>query len=487
MMLWDTLAGAPRDEAIRYGELSLSYAELDERSGRVAAWLTARGVAPGARVALLLDRSAAGIVAIYGVLKAGAAYVPLDPTVPPERNARILADCGAAALISAEGLRRRAAPLVRRAALEQVLMLAPGGVADLPPPAPPVRVDPESAAYVLYTSGSTGGPKGVVLSHRAALAFVDWAVRTFELRPGDRVSGLSPLQFDLSTLEIFAALAGGATVCVAPGGATAFPTTLVDFLERERVSLWYSVPGVLARLLDGGLQGRDVSALRAVLFAGEVFPPAALRRLVDALPQARFANLYGPTETNVCAWYPLLEPPEDDLPIGGTASGALLRVERPDGQPAGVEEPGELLVAGPSLLSAYLGAPEASARAFAERDGRRYYRTGDRVRLDARGRLRFMGRLDAMLKIDGWRVQPEEIEATLAGHPGVREALVRLGRGDGTQQEARLEALVVVTDPPPAASELIRHCARRLPRYMLPSRLEFVEALPRGPRGKLER
>ncbi len=473
-----SLGGAPGDEAVRAGERTLSYAELDDISGRIAGWLRARGAGPGARVALLLDRSLEGVLAVCGVLRAGAAYVPLDPVAPPARNAAILEDCAPAALITAPGLRRRAAPVLSRAPIGAALELSEG--AELPPPVPAAAVDGEAPAYVLYTSGSTGRPKGVVLSHRAGLAFARWAGRAFGLGPGDRVSGLSPLQFDLSTLEIFATLLSGATVCVAPGGATAFPATLAGYLEREQITVWYSVPGVLARLLEAGLEARDLPALRAVLFAGEVFPTAALRRLVAALPGARFANLYGPTETNVVAWHALEGPPEDDLPIGVAASDATLRIERPDGGEAGVEEPGELLVAGPSLLSGYLGDPEATAAAFAQRGERRYYRTGDRVRLDAAGRLRFMGRLDNMMKLDGWRVQPEEIEAALASHPGVREALAR-------KLDGRLEALVVASGPPPEAAALLRHCAGRLPRYMLPARLTFVDALPRTDRGKLER
>ncbi len=481
MRPWWTPGGAPRDVAIRAGALRLRYAELEARSGRVAAWLAARGLGRGDRVALLLDRSAAGAVAALGVLGAGAAYVPLDPQAPPARGAAILADCGAAALITAEGLRRRAAPLLARAAPSHVLVLGEGGACEGPAAAPPAALDPEGAAYVLYTSGSTGRPKGVVISHRAARAFVRWAVDTFQIGPGDRVAGLSPLQFDLSILEIFAALVGGATLCPAPGGATAFPSGLARYLERERISLWYSVPGVLVRLLEG-LDGCDTRSLRAVLFAGEVFPEAALRRLAAALPGVRLANLYGPTETNVCAWYPLEGPPSADLPIGGPASGARLRVEGPDGRALGPGEPGELLVAGPSLMSGYLGDPEATASAFVEREGLRWYRSGDRVRADERGQLRFMGRLDSMLKVGGWRVQPEEVEAALTAQPGVIEALVRR-REDGPG----LEALVVAEGPPPGARALLRGCAERLPRYMIPGRITFVEALRRGPRGKLVR
>jgi len=491
-MLWRTLtapaARAPEAEALRAGARRWSFGALARDAGRLAAGLAAEGVGRGDRVALFLDRSPEGIIAIYGALMVGAAYVPLDPQAPPARNAAILAASGARALISIDPLRRRLRPLLKVAggALPRFNLSggpAPGGDAalradDLPPPAAPAPGDPEDLAYVLYTSGSTGRPKGVALSHRAALAFSGWAIDAFGLGPGDRVSGVSPLQFDLSTFEVFAALGAGACACVAPGGATAFPKTLADYLADEGVTVWYSVPGVLARLMAAGLEDRAFPRLRAVLFAGEVFPPAPLRRLVAALPGVTFANLYGPTETNVCTFHVLGDAPEEDLPIGVAASGASLRIEGPGGEQVADGEAGELLVAGPSLLSGYLGDPAATAAALVERGGRTFYRTGDRVRLDAAGRLRFMGRVDSMLKIDGWRVQPEEIEAALASHPAVAEALVTLEAGG-------LRARVVGS--PVAARELLLHCGRRVPRYMVPARVEWLDALPRTARGKLDR
>lgn len=484
-MLWETLTASatrwPDGCAVQVGEQTWDYAAVAARAGRVAGWLQSVGVERGDRVALVLDRSAEAVAAIYGVLLAGAVYVPLDPVAPVPRNAVILRDAGARVVITAGRWGRRLGPLLAEVPVEHVLVLGPrprrwpalqaSWEADLESLFAPVPGDPEDLAVLLYTSGSTGTPKGVALSHRAVRAFVDWSVASFGVGPRDRVSGVSPLHFDLSTFEIFGALGAGATAVIAPAGASAFPATLAAFWQDQRISVWYSVPGVLTRLLGADLGTTDLGSLRVVLFAGEVFPIAPLGRLMAHLPDVRFVNLYGPTETNVCTAFEVPGPPTEDLPIGTAASGAVLRIDD-----------GELLVAGPSLLTGYHGDPERTAACFVEREGRRWYRTGDRVRWDDDGQLRFLGRLDTMLKVQGFRVQPEEIEAALASCAGVREVLVvPFVDPDGGK---RLEARVVGSVAPDA---LLTHCAGLLPAYMVPSRVVVVDALARTDRGKLQR
>lgn len=490
-MLWDTLGNAatrwPAAVAVQAGERTQDFAELALRSRRIARWLVDQGVQPGDRVALVLDRSIEAVAAIYGVLLAGAVYVPLDPMAPPVRNGVILRDAGARVLLTEGRWGRRLKGLVARVPPSALLVLgerpkhwAPLEVAteawevtlteDLEER--PERV-PDDGAVLLYTSGSTGVPKGVALSHRAVLAFVDWAVETFAVGPEDRVSGVSPLHFDLSTFEIFGAVSAGATAVIAPAGASAFPSTLAAFWQEQRVSVWYSVPGALVRLLEADLEAWGFPALRVVLFAGEAFPVAPLARLMSRLRGVRFANLYGPTETNVCTWYEVPGPPHADLPIGHPASGAVLHVED-----------GELWVAGPSLLTGYHGDPGKTAQAIVERDGQRFYRTGDRVRWGEDGALRILGRLDTMLKIQGFRVQPEEVEAALATHDAVAEVVVVPFDDDGGGK--RLEARVVASEPVDEGA-LVVHCAGLVPSHMVPSRVVFVDALARTDRGKLAR
>jgi amino acid adenylation domain-containing protein len=483
----------PDAVAVLEGTQETTFSALADRSGRIAAWLVQAGVGTGDRVALFLDRSTDAIAAIYGVLLAGAAYVPLDPVAPVPRNAVILRDSGAQIVLTAGRWGRRLKPLLHQVQPRALLVVGaptrcwpdPGLASlettwevNLARATRPIRGTPEDLAVLLYTSGSTGTPKGVALSHRAVQAFADWAAETFHVAPGDRVSGVSPLHFDLSTFEIFGAVTGGATAVIAPAGASAFPATLAEFWQEQQLTVWYSVPGVLVRLLEADLGARDFSTLRVILFAGEVFPITALAKLMTRLPGVRFANLYGPTETNVCTWYEVPGPPTQELPIGTSASGAELRVEN-----------GELLVAGPSLLSGYHGDPERTAAAFVEREGKRFYRTGDRVRWGDDGQLRFQGRTDTMLKIQGFRIQPEEVEAALATHELVAEVIV-VPFVDESGDEAggkRLEARVVVAGPGLETAALLAHCGRLLPQYMVPTRVVLVSALARTERGKLVR
>ncbi len=474
----------PSAPAVRAGGTEWSFAELGRESGRVATWLRGVGVGPGDRVGIFLERSPEAFAALFGVMAVGGVTVPLDGVAPPTRNGVILRDAGVQVLVSAGRWGRRLGPLLERAEVSALLVLGPR-----PRRWPSLSVPtswgsglPEGSlarqggaetdlATLLYTSGSTGRPKGVALSHGAVGAFVDWAVETFGIGPGDRLSGVSPLHFDLSTLEVYGSVAAGATAVIAPTGASAFPATLARLWEEERITVWYSVPSVLSRLLEAKLSDRDLSAMRAVLFAGEVFGHRRLARLMELLPSARFANLFGPTETNVCTWFEVPGPPSEEIPIGTAASGATLHLE---GE--------ELWVAGPSVMAGYHGDPEATAAAFAEREGVRYLRTGDRVALGEDGQLRFVGRLDTMLKVQGHRVQPEEVEGVLGDHPEVSEVVVVPIRNE--EGAIRLEARVVGGG---SEEELLRWCWERLPGYMVPSRIRWVEALERSARGKLVR
>ena len=310
----------PEGLAVIDGARSVTYAELDDRANRLANLLRDLGVEKGDRVAVYLEKSIEAIVAIYGTLKAGAAYVPLDPQAPATRLGYIVRDAGVSVLLSARAKANAWEPLLRDgAALEAIVALD----SDEPPKTDTaVRVltarDVEAAsgtrtdsgcidfdlAYILYTSGSTGTPKGVMLTHRNCLAFVEWAAREFEITAKDRVSSHAPLHFDLSTFDLYAAALAGAPVVLVPTHVSAFPAELRGFIESSRITVWYSVPSILTMLvLRSGLRRDQLPGLRTILFAGEVFPTAHLRELMQLLPHVRFANLYGPTETNVCTWW----------------------------------------------------------------------------------------------------------------------------------------------------------------------------------------
>ncbi len=505
----------PDAPAVVLGEARVTYEALTVEAGRVAALLRAEGVRPGDRVALYLPKSLAGITALYGVLTAGAAYVPLDPFAPARRVALILRDCGVAHLVTTARLLRGLLsvppdllpPLVVLLAdaadaweepLPPCLRLLPwrlvAGMPATPPPAARAVIE-DDLAYVLYTSGSTGEPKGVAISHRGALAFVEWAIDTLGFREDDCFSNHAPLHFDLSVLDLFGAAGVAAPVVPVPEGVLPFPAKVAELIEAAAISIWYSVPSALIQLLTAGRLERFAFArLRQVLFAGEVFPVRQLRELMARLPHAVFYNLYGPTETNVCTYYRVPSLADDrvaPIPIGGPCENTEAFAVTEDGRRAAVGETGELLVRGPSLMKGYWGRPDKTAEVLVPHPfhadyPERVYRTGDLVVPQADGTYLFLGRRDQMVKIRGHRVELGEIEATLHGHPEIREAAAVAIPDQPTG--SRLLAVVVPREEGGLSARQVRgYCAERLPRYMVPDQVEFRTALPRTSTGKVDR
>lgn len=454
----------------------MTYGELDRDADALAYVLAGQGVRPGDRVALWLPKSARAVVTMQAVLRLGAAYVPIDPLGPVARAVQVVRDCAARVVVTTPDwvMKLRQQGVTAALAYPEDLRRAA--------PVPDPGGSPEDLAYILYTSGSTGTPKGVCLSHRNALAFVDWAVSEIGARPADRFANHAPLHFDLSVLDLYAAFRVGASVHLVPTEMSFVSSMLVDYLLRHKITVWYSVPSALILMVrDGGML--DVPppdfSLRVLIFAGESFPVTYLRSLRDYLPAVRFLHLYGPTETNVCTFYEVTGIPADQLrpvPIGRACSGDRVWAARDDGTPAEPGEEGELIVDGPTVMLGYWGRPP--------QDGRPY-RTGDRVVLLESGDYQFLGRRDGMVKVRGYRVELGEIEATLQAHPDVDEVAVVLS---GTGMDAKIVAYVVpVGAAPPDLLELKRHCAAALPRHMIIDVVRGVRALPRTGTGKVDR
>lgn len=469
---------APRALAVRGPDGVLTYAELDGLANQLGRALAGLGVGAGDRVGIWLEKSGRGIAAMQGCLRLGAAYVPLDPSSPASRILTIIADCGLRAVVTSTS---RARALGEALPSVACLRIDDGGWSEeASGPLPPVVRTSDDLAYVLYTSGSTGRPKGVCISEENALAFIRWAAAELRATASDRFANHAPFHFDLSVLDLYVAFLVGGCVSIVPEGASYLPARLVALLHEEQITVWYSVPSALILMMEeGGLLDAEALPLRCIAFAGEPFPVKHLRRLRRRWPDLRLLNLYGPTETNVCTWYEVHEIPDDQVhpvPIGRACSGDEVWAEKPDGSRCEAGEEGELVVSGPTVMLGYWGLPP---------QGSRPHRTGDVVRLRPDGEYVYIGRIDHMVKIRGHRVELGEIEAALQQHDDVREAAVAL-RGSG--MHARLVAFVATHsgEPLPLLS-LKRHCAERLPRYMIVDDVEHVEALPRTGNGKLDR
>ena len=471
----------PDAPAVRGPDGNLSYGGLDAMANRVARVLSGAGVGPGDRVAIWLSKGADAVAAMQGVLRLGAAYVPVDPLSPPARAATVMRDCAVRAMVAPEDAARSLADGPDGAFFLPAEGLRPGALASVSPePVPRASIGPDDLAYILYTSGSTGRPKGVCISHANAMAFVDWAVETIAARESDRFSSHAPFHFDLSVLDLYAAFSVGATVCLVPEGAAYAAEHLVRFLRDERITVWYSVPSALTLMMEhGGLLLAPPDSLRTLLFAGEPFPMKHLRRLREAWPDLVMWNLYGPTETNVCTAYEVARPLDAGwtcIPIGRAVSGDRVWATTAEGAEAKSGEEGELMVEGPTVFSGYWGQPRRSKAAYA---------TGDIVRVGASGEFSFLGRRDNMVKVRGHRIELGEIESALLQHASVRDAaVVVIGEG----LSARVVAFLAVGEErAPTLLDVKRLCAQRLPRYMIPDDAVSMVELPRNRNGKVDR
>jgi amino acid adenylation domain-containing protein len=493
----------------------LTYAELRNRSMRLASALVEHGIEPGDRVVIALPKGVALPIAIFGTLLAGGAYVPIDYLTPPARAHVIAADAEPVAVISGsrtlQAMVLGDSPPAQDGPSDNAPALHWLGRGWFDPERPPerqpvsaslsqlerlgqlhspVEVPGSALAYILYTSGSTGRPKGVAHTNASAMAFVQWAVDAVGLTETDVVSQHASPSFDLSVFDFFGAAMSAARLALVPASTFGRVATLCRFIVSAGITVWYSVPSALLRASAAdSLATLKSSALRQVIFAGEEIPVGPLGVLWQNLPPScRVANWYGPTETNVCTFHDLTALDVDGggpIPIGMPCPYATMSLAAEESAALSSGIAGELLVASDTLMTGYWNLPAATSSVFsAGPDGRAYYATGDLVsRDDARG-LSFRGRVDRLLKVRGYRVQPEEVEHVLEQRAEIDEAaIVKHLRGEAEV----LAAVVRLADGEALESDaVIEHCRRFLPPYMVPDVILPVTELPRGSRGKAD-
>jgi len=482
---------------------SIRYRELARLSDRLRDRLVQLGVNSGDRVGICMRKSADAVASIFGIMKAAAAYVPVDPTAPASRNAFIFHDCAVKVLIVeerlAEGLRSEfgktgfppeiitlegigaGVPLTNE--LDRLDALRPA------PTMPSAVPDPSQLAYVLYTSGSTGRPKGVMLSHGNAACFVDWCSDVFQPNEDDRFSSHAPFHFDLSILDIYVSLKHGATLVLVEEQLGKEPGRLAPWIAKKKITLWYSAPSILSLLAQfGKLDQHDYPSLRLVLFAGEVFPIKYLKLLKSLWLHPRYFNLYGPTETNVCTFYKvpriIPDPQTEPVPIGKACPYCEpLVVNEADTEVAKGAE-GELCIAGPSVMKGYWNLPEKTAKAFLPERDIRWYRTGDIVIELPDGNYKFLGRRDRMIKKRGYRIELGEIEAALYRHPAIKEAAVLAFPDD---DGVPVKAFTSTRDGSKLSIiELKKFCSENLPLYMVPDLFCSLQSLPKTSTDKID-
>ncbi len=492
-------ARTPEAVAIVSRAETLTYAELAARAERLAAALRARGIGPETAVALCVERDAAMVVDLLAVLVAGGAYLPLDPSLPDGRIAALLAESRAPWLLAGEGLVPRLSPLVEGLPASLVaiesLVASPeapprtAGRAFLPPP----RLAPESLAYVLYTSGSTGAPKGVAIAHRSAVAMVRWAREVFTPAELDGVLAATSLGFDLSVFEIFVPLAWGGRVVVAANALE-----LPRLPAEARVALVNTVPSVLAELLAGGaLPAALPATVRTVSLAGEPLP-APLAAAARAAGARRVLNLYGPSEDTTYSTFAEVAAEDALPPIGRPIAASRAYVLDAAGRLAPPGAVGELFLAGEGLARGYLHRPELTAERFlpdpfsSDPAGGRLYATGDLVRLRPSGELEYLGRRDQQVKVRGVRIELGEVEAALAAHPAVRGAAVLAARPLNPGEAGKRLVAYLASDPADSdellsSSSLRAFLRARLPEAMVPAGFVLLPELPRTASGKVDR
>jgi amino acid adenylation domain-containing protein len=504
----------PDAVALVFKDTRMTYGALEEVSNRLARLLMESGCRRGDRIGLLMPKLPLAIVAMLGALKADAIYVPLDPAGPDTRIARMLEISECRFVLAAGPVERMLLDSLGRASLQTPPMI--GWLDDTAIPGPELGTEftlrdlagypsttraysnsTDDVAHILFTSGSTGLPKGVMITHASVLHFLSWARSYFNTTASDRISQQPPFQFDLSTFDIFCALSAGAQLHLVPSELVLLPHRLAQFIRESSLTQWFSVPAVLNLMAKfDAVRQHDFPALRRVMFAGEVLPTPTLIYWMRRLPHAQFTNLYGPTETTIASsYYTVPRCPVDEcepIPIGAACDGEELLVLDSELRPVADNEIGDLYIRGAGMSPGYWRDSDKTRSVFLAAPGAtdprdRIYKTGDLAHRGTDGLLYFHGRADTQIKSRGYRIELGEIEQALHSLPGLREGAIVAIRSEGFEGWQICCAYAPEPEDGVSPEALRKHLAELLPAYMLPTRWLRYDVLPKNPNGKFDR
>jgi amino acid adenylation domain-containing protein len=497
----------PSKIAVTDGKNRYTYQEIELLSNRLANCLTLNGVTRQQCVVFCMQRSVNCLIAILGILKADAVYVPVDHKFPDERLRKIIEDCKPSALVcdsaaiskllTASGFQANSRPIIsldtRDRHTDRPHTYFIEDIAEFGGHQPRYENHSTDTAYILYTSGSTGKPKGVMTSHQNINNYIDWAVEFLNIKNNDKILGTAPFHFDMSTFDIYCTLKAGATLCIARDNLMLFPEMLVRFMEQENVTIWKGISSLLMYIERAGILAKDrLPALQKILFGGESLPAKYLIRWMETYPGKLFFNAYGPTEaTGISLCYPVPEMPKnhgDKIPIGKPCKDAIVLLLKEDNSLAEEGEVGELCITGACLSKGYLNDREKTAKAFIRNSfcaggGEYLYKTGDLARLRPDGNYEFIDRKDNQVKFLGYRIELSEIEHALLSIPQINAAVVQLL--DSAHEGLTELVAFYESEEDIAASRILTILESHLPKYMLPRQLIKLDCIPRNDRGKI--